>query len=111
MHVHGSVHRNRGSIPVCLSGIDFDPIGVSAISVLDRQRLATHDHGYPIEWIDVPGRGHAGFQNQPPDQGCTALADGLAIHVDTSMRVVRVYAAEGTQVTGAPTVARQVKSA
>jgi hypothetical protein len=66
-HVHSPVHLIGGCVPVCLTGKDFHPFGFSAISVLNRQRLAAHNHGYPMKWIDMPGRGRAGLQNQPPD--------------------------------------------
>jgi hypothetical protein len=60
-HVHSTVYVVSGSIPGCLSGKDFHPIGFSPISVLNRQRFTAYNHRYPMKWIDVPGRGHAGF--------------------------------------------------
>jgi hypothetical protein len=70
--------------PIYLAGCDFDALGFATIPEFDCQRLATHDHGYPLERIAVPWRRLAGREAQPPNELVFVMMQHVVGHCSVS---------------------------
>jgi hypothetical protein len=93
-NVDRTMHPVGRLIPARLSDSDFNAIGLSPIPVLDRQHSAAYHHGYSMIGINVPWSGCARFQNQPLEEGSTALANCFGGHWDKRRCAAQLDAAQ-----------------
>ena len=79
-NVDGTMDAIGRLLPMCLAWGDCNVLGLVPILVFDMQRVATQDHGDPVEGVAMPRCSLAGREAQPSNQVVSAMVKHLLGH-------------------------------